>query len=236
MDDTAKREKPNNISKISEGKGSSARHAQKLAARVNVRKPPRQERSKVMVEAILEAAAQIFADLGYARATTNKIAERAGVSVGSLYQYFPNKDSLIASLHEVHHDEIHEVAGNALKRFGDHSMGLEEGLRRFLDDLNEVHEADPILTKALSREVMREAEVDDESHDDEDEAAKINHLAMPLFNRPDVRDDDPAVISAIMGQVISHLTRWLLHDAPPGLDRDALREETVQLLLRYLKK
>jgi CII-binding regulator of phage lambda lysogenization HflD len=123
-----------------------------------------------------------------------------------------------------------------LRRFGDHSMGLEDGLRLFLDELNEVHEADPTLTKALSREVMRESEVDDKSHANEDEAEKINQLAMLLFNRPDVRDGDPALISAIMGQVISHLTRWLLHDAPPSLDRDALREETVQLLLRYLKR
>jgi AcrR family transcriptional regulator len=236
MNGPTKREKPLNIEEISGHKGSPAGRAQKLAARVKVRKDPRQERSKVMVEAILEGAAQIFAELGYARATTNKIAERAGVSVGSLYQYFPNKDSLIASLHEAHHTRIHEVAGNALKRFGDHSMGLEEGLRRFIDELNEVHEADPTLTKALSREVMREAEVGDHPHTDENEAAKIDHLVMQLFNRPDVRDGDPAVISAIMGQAISHLTRWLLHDAPPGLDRDALREETVQLLLRYLKK
>jgi len=236
MDDPTKRENPKNIAEKSGHKGTSAGRAQRLATRVMARKTPRQERSKVMVEAILEAAAQIFAELGYARATTNKIAERAGVSVGSLYQYFPNKDSLISSLHEVHHAKIHEVAGNALRRFGDHSMGLEDGLRLFLDELNEVHEADPTLTKALSREVMRESEVDDKSHANEDEAEKINQLAMLLFNRPDVRDGDPALISAIMGQVISHLTRWLLHDAPPSLDRDALREETVQLLLRYLKK
>ena len=236
MDGTEKREKPNIIGKKGGQKGLPAGRAQKLAARVKVRKDPRQERSKVMVEAILEAAAQIFAELGYARATTNKIAERAGVSVGSLYQYFPNKDSLIANLHEVHHAKVDEVVGNAFKRFGDHSMGLEEGLRRFLDELSEVHEADPTLTKALSREVMREAEVNDHSHTDENGSAKIDHLARLLFDRPEVRDGDPAVISAIMGQVISHLTRWLQHDAPPGLDRHALREEMVQLLLRYLKK
>jgi AcrR family transcriptional regulator len=236
MDDTGEREKPSNIGKISRRDSSPAGRAQKLAARVRVRKAPLQERSKVMVDAILEAAAQVFADLGYARATTNKIAERAGVSVGSLYQYFPNKDSLIASLHQIHHARVNEVVNNALKRFGDHSVSLEKGLRRFLDELYEVHEADPILTKALSREVMREAEVDDKSHADEDEAPRIDQLATLLFNRPDVRDGDPAVISAIMGQAISHLTRWLQHDAPPDLDQDVLREETVQLLLRYLKK
>jgi len=235
MPDSAKRENLKNIRKAKGHNSPQEKCDQKLTTRVKVRKAPRQERSKVMVEAILKAAAQIFAELGYARATTNKIAERAGVSVGSLYQYFPNKDSLIASLHETHHSQIHEIARKAFKRFGDHSMALEEGLRRFLEELNEVHEADPTLTKALSREVMNESEVE-KIHPNEDEAAKINHLAMNLFNRPDVREGNPAVISAIMGQAISHLTRWLQHDAPTDLDRDALQEETVQLLLRYLKK
>ena len=81
MDNAAKREKPKNNGKISERKDSPARRAQKLAARVKLRKAPRQERSKVMVEAILEGAAQVFAELGYGRATTNKIAERAGGGV-----------------------------------------------------------------------------------------------------------------------------------------------------------
>jgi len=236
MDETSWGEKSMNINKLSHGKDAPSKHAPKVTARVRVRKVPHQERSKVMVEAILEAAAQVFADLGYARATTNKIAQRAGVSVGSLYQYFPNKDSLIASLHEVHHARVNDVVARALRRFGDHSIGLEEGLRVFIDELSEVHEADPTLTKALSREVLREADVDDEPHSEEDEASKVNHLAALLFSRPDVRKSDPAVLSAIMGQAISHLTRWLQHDAPPGLDRSTLREEVVQLLYRYLKR
>lgn len=55
------------------------------------RKRPRQERSRRTVEAILDAAARVFETVGPNAATTNAIAERAGVSVGSLYQYFPNK-------------------------------------------------------------------------------------------------------------------------------------------------
>jgi len=236
MNNPEKIEKSNNFNRKGVSDASTAGRPQIPATRIKARKVPRQKRSKELVEAILEASAQIFAELGYARATTNKIAERAGVSVGSLYQYFPNKDSLIASLHEAHHTGIHEVVGNALKRFGDSSIGLEEGLRRFLEELNEVHEANPTLTRALSREVIREADVDTDSHADDKEAAEKDTLGKLLFNRSDVRDGDPAVITAIMGEVISHLTRWLLHDAPKSLDRNALREETVQLLFRYLKK
>ena len=65
---------------------------------VRPRKKPVQKRSQVTVEAIVEAAARIFVREGYASATTNRIAELAGVSVGSLYEYFPNKASLLAAL------------------------------------------------------------------------------------------------------------------------------------------
>lgn len=65
---------------------------------VRPRKKPVQKRSQVTVDAIVEAAARIFVREGYANATTNRIAELAGVSVGSLYEYFPNKASLLAAL------------------------------------------------------------------------------------------------------------------------------------------
>jgi AcrR family transcriptional regulator len=62
------------------------------------RKRPQQERSRSLVEGILAAAARVFVKEGYARATTNRIAEAAGVSVGSLYQYYPSKDAIAVEL------------------------------------------------------------------------------------------------------------------------------------------
>ncbi|MCS6741235.1 TetR/AcrR family transcriptional regulator [Acinetobacter baumannii] len=62
------------------------------------RKRPRQARSLATFEAILEAAARILESLGFAGFNTNAVAERAGVSIGSLYQYFPSKDALIVEL------------------------------------------------------------------------------------------------------------------------------------------
>lgn len=64
------------------------------------RKKPKQARSKATVEAIVEATGQVFERRGMRRTTTTKIAERAGVSVGSLYQYFPDKQALIAAFFE----------------------------------------------------------------------------------------------------------------------------------------
>jgi AcrR family transcriptional regulator len=63
-----------------------------------LRRVPKQERSRRMVARILEEATQVFIELGYDAATTNLIAERAGVSVGSLYQFFPNKLSLLQEI------------------------------------------------------------------------------------------------------------------------------------------
>lgn len=69
------------------------------------RRNPVQARSKRTVERILDAAAHVFGERGYA-ATTNQIAERAGLSIGSLYQYFPDKDAILAALYERHLDRV----------------------------------------------------------------------------------------------------------------------------------
>jgi len=65
---------------------------------VKPRKLPAQERSRDTVNVILKAAAHIFMEKGYATGTTNHIAQKAGVSIGSLYQYFPNKDAILVNL------------------------------------------------------------------------------------------------------------------------------------------
>jgi AcrR family transcriptional regulator len=63
-----------------------------------MRKAPQQLRSRFTVDAILEAASRVFGAHTYESATTIRVAETAGVSVGSLYQYFPNKDSIVNAL------------------------------------------------------------------------------------------------------------------------------------------
>ncbi|RZO87130.1 MAG: TetR/AcrR family transcriptional regulator [Oceanococcus sp.] len=72
------------------------------------RKTPVHRRSKVTVEAILEAAAHLLEHAGYARLTTNHIADKAGVSIGSLYQYFPNKDAICHALAERHFQRLQD--------------------------------------------------------------------------------------------------------------------------------
>ena len=188
----------------------------------------------MMVQAILQAAAELFAEHGYARATTNKIARRAGVSVGSLYQYFPNKDSLLATLLEQHQADVGRILDNAIGRLADETDPLEKILRELLTDLVALHRQDPALTRALSTAVLHESDVVQASH--RQESKTVRRLGQLLSARPDVRDGDPAVMAAVLGQATARLTRWLVHDAPSGLELSALLDETVLLLVRYLEK
>lgn len=79
------------------------------------RRSPVQERSRVTVDAIVEAAAQVFAESGY-HATTNDIAARAGVSIGTLYQYFSDKDALLVRLAQLHVESARRVLADTLVR------------------------------------------------------------------------------------------------------------------------
>src|SRR5688572_12768484 len=72
------------------------------------RRDPKQLRSRAIVEAIVEAGRQLLAQEGAASLTTNRIAERAGVSIGSLYRYFPNKQAILAAIYDA--DTGREVA------------------------------------------------------------------------------------------------------------------------------
>src|SRR5215468_4646197 len=82
--------------------------------RTTPRKTASQERSRLTVEALLEATARILTKEGYDRASTNRIADVAGVSIGSLYQYFPSKEALVAAVIDRHMQEMSQVARNAL--------------------------------------------------------------------------------------------------------------------------
>ncbi len=77
--------------------------------KLDPRRMPSQERSRKTVAAIYEAAAGIFVSIGYAEATTDQIAEKAGVSIGTLYNYFPGKEAILYGLWERHENEIKSI-------------------------------------------------------------------------------------------------------------------------------
>ena len=117
------------------------------------RRNPRQERAHATVEAVLEAAAQVLEAKGLKGATTNAIAERAGVSVGSLYQYFPDKGALVLALYERHVAQL-EAAMTA--RFAEaEGLPLETAVPHLIGGLVALYRARPALHRVLVQEIPR---------------------------------------------------------------------------------
>ncbi len=114
------------------------------------RRIPRQARSRALVEAILEATARVLAEHGYAGTNTNVVAERAGVSVGSVYQYFPNKDSLVTALHERHAAQMQAAVEEALAR--GRAADLPGCLAAIVHALLKAHQVAPELHRVLEKE------------------------------------------------------------------------------------
>jgi AcrR family transcriptional regulator len=96
------------------------------------RRRPRQARSRFTVDAILDAAARVFEARGIERATTNLIADRAGVSVGSLYQYFPNKLSIVLALIERYQADMRGMWDEVLS-VARAPQSLHEAVERAID-------------------------------------------------------------------------------------------------------
>src|SRR5512136_1588730 len=120
--------------------------------RLEPRKPPVQKRSRATVNEILSAAAQVFETHGYAAGTTNRIAERAGVSIGTLYQYFPSKEAIAVALLERHvvdtNCHLHEWVGHMVAEKHD----LRAALRDYVTGLFNTHAGRPRLQHILLEE------------------------------------------------------------------------------------
>ncbi len=102
-------------------------------AQLKPRKRPGQLRARETVERILDAAARIFATVGYPATTTNHIATQANISIGSLYQYYPNKDAIIVGLAERHIDVIATQFAAQIKEFRSAKRPLHEVVPALLE-------------------------------------------------------------------------------------------------------
>ena len=114
---------------------------------VKPRKTPKQMRSQGMVDAILEATTRILKKRGYSETNTNMIAEVAGVSVGSIYQYFPNKESIIATLHQRHALQMRDIMIHVLSR--SENKTLREAMKALVKAHIEAHMVEPELHHIL---------------------------------------------------------------------------------------
>jgi len=196
----------------------------------NPRKAPAQDRSRATVEVILDAAARILVKDGYELFTTNRVAERAGVSVGSLYQYFPNKESLLAELMRLHVEELER--GIVAITEGAARRPLAETVRALIEDNVRAHLVDPELHRVLSEEVPRLGPLDWRSAYGERCASRVRDALEQRRRELAVNDLDLAVY--LVGGAVESAIHDAVADRPEDLRSGALAEELTRMIVGYL--
>jgi len=194
---------------------------------IKPRKIPAQARSRVTVDAIMQATTYILTEIGWEGLTTNAIAERAGVNIGSLYQYFPNKEAIIAELQRRHADTIHAELDKAL-RLLPAQPSLREALSLVVEMLINEHRVAPAVHKAIREELPRT--VRSTLNDEEQLRGKILEFLKPFMRN--VPDPDLAIymISIAVEAIFHNVTA----ERPELLDHPSLVTELVALLENYL--
>ena len=117
------------------------------------RKSASQERSRATVDALVGATARILVKEGFDRASTNRIAEVAGVSVGSLYQYFPSKEALVVAVVDRHNRDIMQFVRGAFADVA--ALPLEKAVRAMVAVAIQAHRIDPKLHRVLAEQIPR---------------------------------------------------------------------------------
>lgn len=196
-------------------------------AKLSPRKKPTQERSRATVDALVQATADILVRDGYAGLTTNRIAERAGVNIASLYQFFPGKEALVAEVRRRHVAEQREAMRRAL--LGLEGQGIEATVRALVTLGVAAHAVAPRLHHVLTEELPQRRSG----------AAKEDPLYVELrrlleSGAPGIPDLDLAM------WMIDTASHAIIHRAaaerPDDLARPAFVEELVALLLGYLRR
>ena len=192
-----------------------------------LRKEPRQARSRATVDAIVDAGARVLADHGWAAFTTNKVAEMAGASIGSLYQYFPDKLSLVEAIRRRHLDDC--LA--ALRRTVADDKPLNRFVEEWVDALIEAHSIHPRLHRVL----LDEAPNFDAFRDPNSAFEKAYlecYLNAVVVLRPDLVEDDAKRMAIVLSDAID----GVIHNAARrgALSASGIRHELVRLVMAYI--
>ncbi|RDS84917.1 TetR/AcrR family transcriptional regulator [Dyella monticola] len=196
--------------------------------RTHPRKRPRQARSNATVEAILQAATYILVKDGWARFTTNRIAERAGVNIASLYQYFPNKESIVIELQRRHMEKATRAAPDAIATL--QAKGDLRALFKALATASmEEHRAAPALHRVFAEELPRSARRANPAHE-----AQVHALLMSLV-RPHARNVPDLDLATFIVRAAGHaIVHEAANERPELLERPEFAEEIALLMERYL--
>ncbi len=194
------------------------------------RKAPRQKRSQETVDAILAATARILAREGLEKATTNHIAAKAGVSVGSLYQYFPNKESLVRALNDRHTREILELL---TRRFGEvREAPMAQAVEAIVRAMVEVHRVDPELHRVLVQATPAVGALEETRR--LEEAAARMLVAFFEARAGELRPLDFELSAFLLVHTVEALTHAVVLEHPRLLKDEAFIEETSRMILGYL--
>jgi AcrR family transcriptional regulator len=194
------------------------------------RNQPRQSRSRLTVDAILEATIRVLEQEGAEAATTSRVAEVAGVSVGTLYQYFANRDAILNALQDRELERASQLMSGLL---GKSERASEQAIARaVVGALLKSYRAAPALHRVLAVEGLRVTPHDRVLAFD----ARVVGTIRAFLSLPGMRvrrKNLDAAAFVIYQAVRAAMLAYLLED-PAGLDDGSLVDELTDLILRYL--
>ncbi len=194
------------------------------------RKLPKQNRGQATVEALLTATAHILVREGFEGASTNRVAARAGVSIGSLYQYFPSKEALVAAVQERHVAQMLEAMERDLGRLL--ALPPPEAVREMFRALIAAHGVDPVLHRVLMEQCPRVASPARAGHLER----RFQEVALAYLeaHRDLVRPSNLPLAAFVVVQVAESMAHAAVLHRPELLGSDAFVDEVTELLMRYL--
>jgi len=193
-----------------------------------MRKAPRQSRARQTVDFILEAAAYILAERGLDGFTTNHIAERAGVNISSLYQYFPNKLAILEALQARHIATPDANFAQGFERLRDRP--LEEVVRTIVDVALDMHALNPAIQKLFLDTLPRQTRA---LHDgfEADRIAKLAAILTPKSRA----SGNPDMMMFIARHALTSVVHEAVCARSEWLTDAAFRDELVALMVNFLR-
>jgi AcrR family transcriptional regulator len=198
------------------------------------RKAAAQERSRATVDALVEATARILVKEGFDKASTNRIAEVAGVSVGSLYQYFPCKEALVAAVIERHQQHILQTVRAELADIL--AWPVRKAIRQLVVIAIKAHRVDPKLHRVLAEQIPRVGKLENV-----DFFSRANFTLFRSYleaHREELRFHDLELASFVCVTTIEALAHNAVLHHPEMLPDGAMEtlvDECARLVSGYLK-
>ncbi len=197
-----------------------------------VRKEPRQARSQATVDAILTATARVLVRDGYDRASTNRVAETAGVSVGSLYQYFPTKEALVAALIDRHMTQMTALLETNIDELRDASLPV--ATRALVKLMLAAHAQNPRLHKIFTEQVPRMGRMSRFYEVERRMGERIRDYLEGHASELRTKNLDLSIFIIVC--VVEALTHMTVVDHPGRFDEEELTDEITSLVLRYVMR